>query len=322
MPPGVFFTPAAVGHLARTAAEAEALASPKPGLVCPDHQGAHQDMEYAHFVRSAAALEPYFGLCFRAGLEHGSAAPHRVLPLLRALGLTAEAAMFSATGGINTHKGLIFSLGLLCAGLGRVQARQQGASPVSPAASAVPTPPIPPIPPQDREHIPPLAQAVCAEAAALAAGLVQRELAPLKEAEAPAGTAPTAPLTAGQRLYLSHGVTGARGEAEKGFPTALRALGSILREENTLPPECVLPQALLEILTVAEDSNVLARAGRDALLWLRAEAATVLALGGLHRAEGRAALLCLRDACAARGISPGGSADMLAAGFFLRCLLG
>ena len=86
--------------------------TPKPGLVDKSNSGAHSDMDYALFVRSAAAVAPYF--------EHavlmGAAAAG--LPALEAEGIAAEAAMFAATGGVNTHKGAIFLFLTLLYGCG------------------------------------------------------------------------------------------------------------------------------------------------------------------------------------------------------------
>ncbi|MBU1082359.1 MAG: triphosphoribosyl-dephospho-CoA synthase, partial [Spirochaetes bacterium] len=86
----------------------EAEAAPKPGLVDRLGPGSHSDMDIGHFRLSAAALEPYFTRM----AEEGD--PER----LRSLGIEAEAAMLAATGGVNTHKGAIWALGLLCAAAG------------------------------------------------------------------------------------------------------------------------------------------------------------------------------------------------------------
>ena len=85
---------------------------PKPGLVSLVDSGSHDDMDGATLLRSAAAIRPFFARLARAGGEPVG------LSTLRAIGLEAEAAMMAATGGINAHRGAIFSLGLICAGAG------------------------------------------------------------------------------------------------------------------------------------------------------------------------------------------------------------
>lgn len=100
----------------------EVSLSPKPGLVDRESPGAHSDMDYDSFLDSAAALAPYFLRCAKEGLE--SRCPEEeLLERLRPMGLLAERAMRRATGGANTHKGLIFSLGILCAAAGRLRHR-------------------------------------------------------------------------------------------------------------------------------------------------------------------------------------------------------
>ena len=97
----------------------EVSVTPKPGLVDRDNPGAHGDMDYYSFIDSAAALAPYFSRCAALGRD-SLCEPGEVLARLRPLGLEAEEAMKRATGGANTHKGLIFSLGILCAAAGRL----------------------------------------------------------------------------------------------------------------------------------------------------------------------------------------------------------
>ena len=108
--------------MARTALKSllyEVSVTPKPGLVDRDNPGAHGDMDYYSFIDSAAALAPYFSRCAALGRD-SLCEPGEVLTRLRPLGLEAEEAMKQATGGANTHKGLIFSLGILCAAAGRL----------------------------------------------------------------------------------------------------------------------------------------------------------------------------------------------------------
>lgn len=85
----------------------------KPGLVTPGSRGSHADMDHRSFSASIDALAGYFGDCARLGAARCGFAE------LQARGRRAEQAMFAATAGINTHKGAIFTLGLLAAAAGR-----------------------------------------------------------------------------------------------------------------------------------------------------------------------------------------------------------
>jgi triphosphoribosyl-dephospho-CoA synthase len=92
---------------------------PKPGLVSHIDTGSHHDMDADTFRRSAQALRPFFAELFTAGAQD------RPMLALRKIGLRAEHAMLRATGGINTHRGAIFGLGLLSAAAG-LRARGAG----------------------------------------------------------------------------------------------------------------------------------------------------------------------------------------------------
>src|SRR5262249_15290708 len=87
----------------------ELAAWPKPGLVSHVDSGSHADMDAALLRASAETLRPFFAELARAGREGADMA------CLRIIGLRAEAAMLAVTGGVNTHRGAIFGLGLLCA---------------------------------------------------------------------------------------------------------------------------------------------------------------------------------------------------------------
>ena len=106
----------AAGYLAGLAAKAlteEVRLTPKPGLVDERNNGAHSDMDLPLFLRSIDALTPYFRQITALSLSGADAAA------LQAAGLEAEAAMFRATGGVNTHKGALFSFAVLLSSLGR-----------------------------------------------------------------------------------------------------------------------------------------------------------------------------------------------------------
>lgn len=120
----------AAGHLsalARQALEDEVDLTPKPGLVDRRNTGAHDDMDRPLFHRSAQVLEPYF--CRFVSLGMAGASPRE----LQSLGRQAEEAMLGATGGVNTHKGALYSFALLLSALGRCLA--EGGDPFDTAAA-------------------------------------------------------------------------------------------------------------------------------------------------------------------------------------------
>lgn len=98
----------------------EVSVTPKPGLVDRDNCGSHADMDFFTFSRSAAALAPWFRKLTLQGIRSCAGSSETAFQALNYVGRQAERAMFRATGGVNTHKGAIFSLGLLCGAAGTV----------------------------------------------------------------------------------------------------------------------------------------------------------------------------------------------------------
>lgn len=113
---------ARLGRLAVGCLHAELAVAPKPGLVTPFDPGSHDDMDAGTFLRSLFALRHYFRDIALAGADDAPFAT------LRTLGIEAEAAMLRATGGVNTHRGAIFSLGLLVAAAARCRSKGQPVS--------------------------------------------------------------------------------------------------------------------------------------------------------------------------------------------------
>ncbi len=101
-----------LGHLATLCLKLEVETFPKPGLVSHVDNGSHTDMDAELLCRSADTLMPFFRELAIAGVAGAG------MNRLRAIGLTAEHAMLEATRGVNTHRGAIFGLGLLCAAAG------------------------------------------------------------------------------------------------------------------------------------------------------------------------------------------------------------
>lgn len=98
----------------------EVMATPKPGLVDRANSGSHSDMDVFTFAASASALTPYLRSAYLLGRRSDDR--RQLLTGLRAAGRLAEEEMNRATGDVNTHKGLIYSLGLICGALGRCDA--------------------------------------------------------------------------------------------------------------------------------------------------------------------------------------------------------
>lgn len=194
--------------------------------------------------------------------------------------MVCERSMLRATDGVNTHKGAIFAFGLLCAAAGRLLARSAEVE----------------------------AYTLCQEVADMCEGLVARELALVKEAR-----------TAGERFYLRYGFTGARGEAESGFATALNHGLPVYRESlhKGWSSERSLHQALLVLMAHNDDTNLVSRGGVEGLTYAKKQAQALLKDGGMTDSRAKERLAAMDDAFIAKNLSPGGSADLLAVVWFL-----
>lgn len=130
------FAAETLGEMAENALLAEVHFTPKPGLVDEANNGAHRDMDVPLFERSAHALRPCFEEFVRLGLQ--GAAP----AALQQAGVRAEQAMFAATGGVNTHKGAIYSGALLLHAAGRLLSGEEGdlCELAAQTAAAIPAP--------------------------------------------------------------------------------------------------------------------------------------------------------------------------------------
>ena len=259
----------------------EVAATPKPGLVDRLNNGSHPDMDFFTFQASAAALWPYFETCAGIGAETRHLSPEETFSSLRIPGMLAEGQMLRATGGVNTHKGAIFSLGILCAALGRLG--------------------------WDYADKP---QLLLQECSRMAAGLVEKDYAGLTMESA---------KTTGQKLYMRHGITGVRGQAEAGFPAVLNA--GLPKLEEGLAKGLSLNDAgcaaLLAIMACAVDTNLIARSDYDTQQRIARETAALLAKDPY---PGEEMLKRLDADFTEKNLSPGGSADLLAMTYFLHLL--
>jgi holo-ACP synthase/triphosphoribosyl-dephospho-CoA synthase len=213
-----------IGSTALEAMLLEAVCAPAPGLVDRFNSGAHKDMDIFTFVKSSSALAPAMYRCAMAAWNH-SGPETNLLPVLRCIGTEAEQAMFKATGGVNTQKGLLFLMGVIVAATALTVKGGLAGS---------------------------LVESILRNAANICRGIVQRELGTLEEQSL------TRKLTAGERLYLSYGVKGIRGEIEQGFPAVIHYGLPSLREaiKSGLPLNDALIQTLISLIAVTEDTTI------------------------------------------------------------------
>ena len=259
----------ALAETAVTAMRDELRAYPKPGLVSPVDSGAHADMDFELMCRSADSLRQPFASLAAAGRVAGS-----FEQVLMPLGIEAERGMLAVTGGVNTHRGAIFSVGLMVAAIAR--ARTHSASPSPGAVRAA-----------LRET---WGDALDSHAArsddASHGGLVRRRT----------------------------GRDGARREAARAFPSVFETGLPTYRAARAagLDDNAAGIQTLFALMSSIDDTTVLYRGGLEAGSFVRQAAAAFLADGGCHRSDWFGKAEALHRAFIAKNLSAGGCADLLA----------
>lgn len=256
---------------------AEAVTNPKPGLVDPVSVGAHDDMTIYTFVDSTLALQDYFGQTFKAGQGFSGSDLTELLATIRPFGLKAEEAMIKATNGINTHKGAIFTAGILLAAYGYAS--------------------------RDKEIV--ALSDVQEIISQMGADLVEKELA------AKANAADEGALTAGQSQFHQYKLTGVRGEVQMGLRPLSEFGLQTLRESKGSDNDRLL-DSLMAIAGGIEDSTLIKRAKTPAITKEMVEYVdTFQKLGGASTEEGKAYLSELDEIFISRHLSIGGAADYL-----------
>jgi triphosphoribosyl-dephospho-CoA synthase len=256
----------------------ELAAWPKPGLVSHVDSGSHADMDAAIMQSSAYSLRPFFAELAMAGREGAD------MSQLRTIGLRAEAAMLAATGGVNTHRGAIFGLGLLCAAAGAVAEISAEGAAVAPVR---------------------LGQVVVRRWAAD----IQRGPIPL--------------FSHGAAALRRYGAGGARAEAAGGFRSVYEVGWPALRQGRSLQPDdpgAPPVQACFALIAAVHDTNLLHRGGADGMRYAVEGAASFLLEGGVGAPDWRARAAELHAAFVSRRLSPGGCADLLAMSLFVDAL--
>jgi triphosphoribosyl-dephospho-CoA synthase len=247
----------------------ELILYPKPGLVSLVDNGSHTDMTALTFMRSMFALRHYFARICRAGIDDAPFA------LLKQLGIDAESRMLRATGGVNTHRGAIFSLGMLCASIGR--ARAQGM--------------------------------------ALTADAIRAIMLIRWGEELAAHTRPDGAQSHGLRVAATHAASGAREEGALGLPSVfeigLPAMRRTLAAGRSMHYARI--DALFALMAHVSDTNVYYRGGAAGASTVKRQAAQFIAMGGTAHPQWHDYALECHRLLVAQQLSPGGAADLLAA---------
>ncbi|BCN32660.1 triphosphoribosyl-dephospho-CoA synthase CitG [Anaeromicropila herbilytica] len=249
----------------------EVSCAPSPGLVSPVSNGAHKDMDYFTFIDSSVVLSKYFALFVQEGYSNKSC--KEIFRSIRAIGIMAEEEMFINTKGVNTHKGMLFLMGIACAATGKALYDNQSFSDI---------------------------QSIIKE---MTKGIVDKELLPLRE---------SLNLSHGEKLFLKYKNEGVRGEVEKGMPTVFDYALEFYKENMELSLNNRLVNTLIKIMAICNDTTILHRHNPQTLEEVKQKAQDILSIGGMRSYQGREKINELSTEFIERNISPGGSADLLA----------
>ena len=281
--------PYLLAHLACDALQQELDTTPKPGLVDQHDSGAHADMDYRLMQRSIRALRPYFvqlaQVAQQGPLTH---------PVISAIGIEAERAMLAATGGVNTHRGALFSMGLAIVAAGSSLSEHSEYSEYSEHSEHS----------EYSEHSDNSELSERPNPSSLQSAIAQL-----------AQTFPDTQGTHGSRAVSQYQAKGALAMAREGYEQLFSDWLPFLHDLKQQGDPYALHKTLLRIMSQLDDTNILHRCGAEVASRVKAEAADMLA----HFSTD--ALDDMNRRYSAENISPGGSADMLALTIFMNAIM-
>ncbi len=256
----------------------EVACFPSFGLVSPVSKGAHEDMDHFTFIKSTAALQKYM-----LKMAHRAFSPDNLETIFkdcRVIGIEAEKEMLRKTKGINTHKGMIFVLGIVVIATSKALYNNEPFDTI-------------------QKYI-----------RSMTKGLVENELQNLKKKNK---------LTHGERVFIEYGITGIRGEVEAGIPVifdhALAAYND--KKFADLGENQRLLHTLITIMAHCDDTTILHRHNIDTLKMIKDICGKLLNRGSLLNNEIIEEICQLDKKFSKKRISPGGCADLLAVTVFL-----
>ena len=277
--------PYIIGHLASMALQAELDTTPKPGLVDRNDNGAHCDMDHALMQRSIQALHPYFVRLAQLGFTDKQPCHDEIVNI----GIEAEREMFKATGGVNTHKGALFSIGLAAVALAGeafsriTQAERCGTMAYNDVNS---------------KQIQSLSNSIASLARLF----------------------PDTNGTHGSKAKANNILKGALDNAREGYTQLFKAWLPFYIDCIAEGDNYALHKTLLRIMCDIDDTNIVYRTSMETMQEVKAEARQMLDTSR-NIVNFEAALQAMNTDYIHRNISPGGSADMLSLVVFLSCVV-
>ena len=277
--------PYIIGHLASMALQAELDTTPKPGLVDRNDNGAHRDMDHALMQRSIQALHPYFVRLAQLGFTDKQPCHDEIVNI----GIEAEREMFKATGGVNTHKGALFSIGLAAVALA--------------------------------------GEAFCRITQAEGCGTMayndvnSKQIQSLSNSIASlARLFPDTNGTHGSKAKANNILKGALDNAREGYTQLFKAWLPFYIDRIAEGDNYALHKTLLRIMCDLDDTNIVYRTSMETMQEVKTEARQMLDTSR-NIVNFEAALQAMNTDYIHRNISPGGSADMLSLVVFLSCVV-
>lgn len=277
--------PYIIGHLASMALQAELDTTPKPGLVDRNDNGAHRDMDHALMQRSIQALHPYFVRLAQLGFTDKQPCHDEIVNI----GIEAEREMFKATGGVNTHKGALFSIGLAAVALAGesfsriTQAEGCGTMAYNDVNS---------------KQIQSLSNSIASLARLF----------------------PDTNGTHGSKAKANNILKGALDNAREGYTQLFKAWLPFYIDRIAEGDNYALHKTLLRIMCDLDDTNIVYRTSMETMQEVKTEARQMLD-ASRNIVNFEAALQAMNTDYIHRNISPGGSADMLSLVVFLSCIV-
>ena len=277
--------PYIIGHLASMALQVELDTTPKPGLVDRNDNGAHRDMDHALMQRSIQALHPYFVRLAQLGFTDKQPCHDEIVNI----GIEAEREMFKATGGVNTHKGALFSIGLAAVALA--------------------------------------GEAFCRITQAEGCGTMayndvnSKQIQSLSNSIASlARLFPDTNGTHGSKAKANNILKGALDNAREGYTQLFKAWLPFYIDRIAEGDNYALHKTLLRIMCDLDDTNIVYRTSIETMKEVKTEARQMLDTSR-NIVNFEAALQAMNTDYIHRNISPGGSADMLSLVVFLSCIV-